>query len=62
MPFMRIATVGCLLLAGLVSGCGDGSDANSQAPAATDSPDAGEEASKKIMQMQPPPPPGKPKR
>jgi hypothetical protein len=48
----RIAAVSCLLLAGLVAGCGD--DAPPAAPVAEDRPDAGVEASKSIMQMQPP--------
>ncbi|WP_337175288.1 hypothetical protein [Paludisphaera sp.] len=48
----RIATVGCLLLAGLLSGCGG--EAAPEGPVAEDRPDAGLEASKSIMQMQPP--------
>lgn len=58
MSLVRIATVGCLLLAAMLSGCGDGATGERVAPPA-DSPDAGLEAAKKIMQMQPPPPPGK---
>ncbi|WP_337175286.1 hypothetical protein [Paludisphaera sp.] len=57
LPLKRIATVGCLLLAGLLSGCGG--DTAPQGPVAEDRPDAGLEASKSIMQMQPPGPGGK---
>lgn len=57
MSLVRISTVSCLLLAGLLTGCGDGSNGERLAPPA-DSPDAGAEAVKKIMQVQPPPPPG----
>lgn len=59
MSLTRIATVGCLLLTGLLSGCGDGSNSGqTEAPVAEDRPDAGLEASSKIMEMQPPPLPG----
>jgi hypothetical protein len=60
MSLERNATMaGLLLLAGLLSGCGDGSDGTPQAPVASDQPDGGLEASKRIMNMQPPPQPGR---
>ena len=55
MSLVRIAMVVCLLLVGGLSGCGDASDSASQAPPA-DGPNAGEAASKSIMNMQPPAP------
>jgi hypothetical protein len=56
MSLVRIlAMVGCLLMAGGLSGCGDASDSTTQAPPA-DAPNAGEAASKSIMNMQPPSP------
>jgi len=62
MSVVRIAAVGCaLLLMGALSGCGDGSNTGAGAPPAEDRPDAGLEASKRIMQMQPPGPAGKKK-
>jgi len=55
MTVVRIATVGgALLLMGALSGCGDGSNTGAGAPVAEDRPDAGLEASKSLMQMQPP--------
>lgn len=55
MSLVRIATLGCLLAVGL-SGCGEGSNSGAQGPPASDQPDAGVQASKSIMQMQPPAP------
>lgn len=56
---VQIAMMGCaLLLAGTLFGCGESSTGDGP-PVAEDRPDAGLEASKSLMQMQPPAPEGK---
>ncbi|WP_435019857.1 hypothetical protein TA3x_001516 [Tundrisphaera sp. TA3] len=49
--------VGLLMLAGLLSGCGDGTGGAPQAPVASDQADGGQAAAQSIKSMQPPPPP-----
>ncbi|WP_165071996.1 hypothetical protein [Paludisphaera rhizosphaerae] len=56
MSLVRIATVGCLFLAAGICGCGDGTNSGGQPAPAADAPNAGVEASKSIMNMQPPSP------
>lgn len=59
MSLVRIAFAGLALLAfASLPGCGGGGDDASSATADATDPNAGLEASKKIMDMQPPPPPG----